>query len=441
MALPDNPLFNYDPYDTRKPAGVQPVRGLQRRYNPGGQTADYGSGYNPGGQPANYGAAFAAGPAAPVRAVSALNSKRGMQRRAPEPVFIDPTDPASFANSPPNRSLRRRGNLNVPAGPESVVVEPSNANLALGLRRRASGPVGIGADINPMSNQGELMRRLEISQNSFKGSPQARRLAAEAILGQLQDDRTSRLAAQETGDRADLVSQRAALDAAEGFADRKLRADMFNTEVTENREALKRKGQITPKDLIELQIAGANAQREADRYELERPGIVDTQAEKRRDYYIAQGLSPQQAEERIAIDFNRTNIDPDSSVIASAGKASILGDIEGKLNRGPGWFSALGDDEASYIPFARRELPPGSLKDASQVKLDRNGMLRRLITGEPYSFTAYDEKGNAVKTYGSEEDADRIRGLRKREGIQRRLPADDDELDGALDRFVSNRRG
>lgn len=93
----------------------------------------------------------------------------------------------------------------------------------------------VGAGLNPMSDQAELMRRLEISQGSFRGSPSARAAAARAILGQM-DALTDATAEGQRGANAALT-QGATQEAAanESFVRRRLDTDQFNVNTQERR--------------------------------------------------------------------------------------------------------------------------------------------------------------------------------------------------------------
>lgn len=71
--------------------------------------------------------------------------------------------------------------------------------VAQGIRSQALTARNDAAQaLNPMSAQGELLRRLENSQNSYfnKGSPSARAFAAEAILGQIRAGNAASAAGQ-----------------------------------------------------------------------------------------------------------------------------------------------------------------------------------------------------------------------------------------------------
>lgn len=95
----------------------------------------------------------------------------------------------------------------------------------------------VGAGLNPMSDQGELMRRLEISQGSFKGSPSARAAVARALLGQMGALTDATVAGQRGANR--VLEQGAGNEAAanESFVRRRLDADRFNSSMqTEQHE-------------------------------------------------------------------------------------------------------------------------------------------------------------------------------------------------------------
>jgi len=93
----------------------------------------------------------------------------------------------------------------------------------------------IGAGLGGMSDQQELMRRLEISQAGFKGSPSARAAIARAILGQM-SALTDATAEGQRGSNAAL-KQGAGFEAAanESFSRRRLDADQFNINTQEYR--------------------------------------------------------------------------------------------------------------------------------------------------------------------------------------------------------------
>lgn len=122
---------------------------------------------------------------------------------------------------------------------ESVVARPTTApavrdstQFALAGQRSAAGDARADAAqfLNPMSNDGEIMRRFEISQGygSNKGSPQARRMAGEAILGQL-GARNEASATGQAGANATLQQGAQGEGVAnESAAQRRLDADQFN---------------------------------------------------------------------------------------------------------------------------------------------------------------------------------------------------------------------
>lgn len=100
----------------------------------------------------------------------------------------------------------------------------------------ASAQIGASA-LNGLSPQSELMRRFEISQGSFKGSPQARRMAGEAILGTIgqMNGLTAGGAAQ--ANQAVLAGQDDQVAANENYAGRRFDASRFNVDTNEARNA------------------------------------------------------------------------------------------------------------------------------------------------------------------------------------------------------------
>lgn len=92
--------------------------------------------------------------------------------------------------------------------------------------------------LNPLSSQSELMRRLEISQGSFKGSPSARAAMAKAILGQMGALTDASRTGQEGANRALQQGAGEEARADETFARRKLDADQFNVEAGQRQQGL-----------------------------------------------------------------------------------------------------------------------------------------------------------------------------------------------------------
>lgn len=93
----------------------------------------------------------------------------------------------------------------------------------------------IGAGLGGMSDQQELMRRLEISQGGFKGSPSACAAIARAILGQMSALSDATAEGQRGANAA--LNQGAGSEAAanESFSRRRLDADQFNVNTQEHR--------------------------------------------------------------------------------------------------------------------------------------------------------------------------------------------------------------
>lgn len=116
--------------------------------------------------------------------------------------------------------------------PGSRTTQRDIGNNATGARAQ------IGADaMNGFSPTSELMRRLEISQGSFKGSPKARATVAQALLSQMGaiTDATTRGAAAQND--AALQGQRIEGSAVEGDAGRAQRASEVNAELTNSYDA------------------------------------------------------------------------------------------------------------------------------------------------------------------------------------------------------------
>ncbi|TKR34136.1 hypothetical protein FCE95_07690 [Luteimonas gilva] len=82
--------------------------------------------------------------------------------------------------------------------------------------------------LNPLSTSGELLRRLEISQGGFKGSPSARRAMAEALTGQIGAQNAASSIGQAAANQALQQGAQAENVANETYARRRLDADQFN---------------------------------------------------------------------------------------------------------------------------------------------------------------------------------------------------------------------
>lgn len=99
-------------------------------------------------------------------------------------------------------------------------------NYAEGVQRRGSQ----GAVIkNPHGMK--IEDRLAGLLSSMKGSPSLRRAAAEAIIGEQQNEFNARQATLDRNDRAESDQMNAQLRANESYADRRLKADTFNQEL------------------------------------------------------------------------------------------------------------------------------------------------------------------------------------------------------------------
>lgn len=119
--------------------------------------------------------------------------------------------------------------------------------------------------LNPMSASGELLRRLENSQNSYfnKGSPSARAFAAEAILGQLRaGNAASALRQQQVGQSAQ-AGAAGEIEVAEGAATRQDAQAGRELTATLRREELDASAPV-------LQLEGGNTAR------VGRDGVVRT---------------------------------------------------------------------------------------------------------------------------------------------------------------------
>lgn len=113
-----------------------------------------------------------------------------------------PTDPAvnTFQGQPVDLTAGARLNT-VPAQAATAPVQQPRgafeiANDAVTMVNNATTTAQgrINSAHNPMSDDAETIRRLEISQGGFKGSPSARNAMAKVYLGQLEDSRATALA-------------------------------------------------------------------------------------------------------------------------------------------------------------------------------------------------------------------------------------------------------
>ncbi|MCD9029408.1 hypothetical protein LDO26_14530 [Luteimonas sp. BDR2-5] len=129
------------------------------------------------------------------------------------------------------------------AGTPSTAPEAAaGAQRALGEHRRATLQArGDAASIlNPMGNAGELMRRFNSSQRGYlnKGSPQARRMAGEAILGQLGSMNAASAVGQQAESASIQAGQSGEAAANEAGARRQMEADAFNADDSYRQRAL-----------------------------------------------------------------------------------------------------------------------------------------------------------------------------------------------------------
>lgn len=217
---------------------------------------------------------------APVRLPRLLTPPSAGTGAATAPAAVG-GQPVNYSPGPSTRGRRTLGTTPAAAAPQGFNLQPGDTNTftgADGVTRAVPGLVGapppgqpgptmvatlnstapavqattrrtldgvqnatttarqqIGAGLNPMSDQGELMRRLEISQGSFKGSPSARAAVARALLGQMDALTDATAAGQQGANR--VLEQGAGNEAAanESFVRRRLDADQFNTTTQEQR--------------------------------------------------------------------------------------------------------------------------------------------------------------------------------------------------------------
>lgn len=131
--------------------------------------------------------------------------------------------------------------------PQQVAAPRNYALDALDVARTSQRDIGnnavgasaqIGASVlNGLSPQSELMRRFEISQGSFKGSPQARRMAGEAILGTIGQMNGLTAGGVAQANQAVLAGQDDQVAANENYAGRRFDASRFNVDTNEARDA------------------------------------------------------------------------------------------------------------------------------------------------------------------------------------------------------------
>lgn len=212
--------------------------------------------------------------------------------------------PVHYSSGPSTRGRRTLGTTPAAAAPQGFNLQPGDTNTftgADGVTRAVAGLVGaqppgqpgptmvstlnstapavqattrrtldgvqnatttarqqIGAGLNPMSDQGELMRRLEISQGSFKGSPSARAAVARALLGQMDALTDATAAGQQGANR--VLEQGAGNEAAanESFVRRRLDADRFNSSLQVEQQERETRSQA-PRRLLESPAGDVSA--------------------------------------------------------------------------------------------------------------------------------------------------------------------------------------
>lgn len=156
---------------------------------------------------------------------------------------------------------------------QPVVASANTAPNAYQTTRRTAGDIreatrdarsAMSADLlNPMGADAELVRRLENTQSSYfnKGSPQARRLAAQPYLealaarrGVTSDGLEGQIGAYTDGARSETRAD-------ESFAGRRDEANMFNTEASERRRVGDRRDTL---ELMKMQQEAGAAQAAGD---------------------------------------------------------------------------------------------------------------------------------------------------------------------------------
>ena len=172
-------------------------------------------------------AAAGATPSLQVGDANTFTGSNGVTRPVPGLVNAQPaprTLPATVAAT---------RNFASEAAGVSLTTQRNVTNNATGARDQ------IGAEaLNGLSPTSELMRRFEISQSTMRGSPQARRMAGEAILGQIGAMNGATANGLAAANQGALDGQGIQANANEAFARRRLDADRFNVSTTENRREL-----------------------------------------------------------------------------------------------------------------------------------------------------------------------------------------------------------
>lgn len=153
---------------------------------------------------------------------------------------VDPAPAAAERDAPAMPDLVRPSQITAPASTAPQVRQ--SVDRALGAQRALA--LASRADaanvLNPLSADGELLRRLENTQGSYfhKGSPSARRAVADAILGQLGARNAASAAGQAAGNALLQGGVELEQGANEGAARRRLDAATFSADDAYRRRAL-----------------------------------------------------------------------------------------------------------------------------------------------------------------------------------------------------------
>ena len=203
------------------------------------------------GQPANY------SPGPSVRTRTIPPKVPAGAPPAAQPIALQPGDPNTFTGSDgltkavpgllnsTSAAAPAPGARTLPgiiAAPRNMAPEARAASIETqrDITNNATGAsevVGASA-LNGLSPQSELMRRFEISQGGFKGSPSARRMAGEAILGTIGQMNGATVAGASGASQAALAGQEDQVAGNENFARRRFDASKFNVESTLANQAL-----------------------------------------------------------------------------------------------------------------------------------------------------------------------------------------------------------
>lgn len=250
-------------------------------------------------------------------------------------------------------------------------------NYAEGVQRRGSQ----GAVIkNPHGMK--IEDRLAGLLSSMKGSPSLRRAAAEAIIGEQQNEFNARQATLDRNDRAESDQMNAQLRANESYADRRLKADTFNQELGLRRRSEQNTNNVnttklaldTRKQLFDERLAAQQAQTSgakaiSDRYNK----VVDDYMKRYPDatFDEAQGyaadLAHRQGYNSQAIDVGRGVDYQRAAAVDDAAAAASGRGIAGTARRwaqnkltglDDGDVRSLNEDPSNYVPeelgFPRR---------------------------------------------------------------------------------------